>query len=418
MSRLLPSPPRPYPVSIIDNGNKPNTTTRYLDISSAFRDRSQYPDTCDFVVQVNNNNSTSNPVGSNDPIVLGFPYDAGLLSGGSTNTQFALSVNSSTVVNFYRGSYICIGTYYAKIIDYDNLTQIATVDASTPYPGPPPPALTQYTIRYNLPFPLTNAPLYQDATPLVPLGGVNEFVPGPLAQAIILAQGPDALLYKFVLFQGANFPTTAQWGYLQSYRFDAINNVYIYRVGNPNPSPLVTNPYQFGPIPAGSTYEIFNFSYDNVRPIKYQGTDLVQTPSCQLRLISILLPSLPLLNGYGGHLYDYSHLYVSVQSAKARTYNNCMISNTPASSNALFQVPVTFLYFPTKSFYSLIFTGMTQQVLFRESDDLRIQVLLPNGEVLKFEQPNSLLFFPGFNFPIPCNPFTEIQLNTEVTRLP
>jgi hypothetical protein len=401
MSRLLPHNIRPpYPVSLVDNG-KPSPTTRYLDISSAYRDRSLYPQTCNFIVQVNNNNSTSNPIGSNDPIVLGFPYDAGLLSGGSTNTQFALSVNSSNILNFYRGSFICIGTYYGKIIAYDNTTQVATVDAPG-IPGPPPPALTPYTIRYELPLPLDNVPTYQEATTVnTP---INIFQPGPLGQQ-------QDLQNRFVLFQGANFPDTAQWGYLDYIQGTVFPNVQ-YRVRNPNPN------YVFGPILAGSTYELYTFSYDNVRPLKYQGTDLIQTPSCELRLTSLLLPSLPLKNGYGGRLYDYSHLYVSVSSAKGSTYSNPMISNAPASSTALFQVPITFLYFPFKSFYSLIFTGMNQRILFRESDDLLIKIMLPNGEVLQFEQPESLLFFPGYGFPIPTNPFTQIQMLVEVTRIP
>ena len=387
------------------SANLAQSSTRYLDINSAYRDRSIYPNQCQFVVQVNNVNSTSSLIGSNDPIVNAFPYDAGLLSGGSTNTQFALSVNSSTILNFYRGSIIQIGTFYGVITSYDPSTQIAIT--SNAYPGFPPPALTPYTIRKELPVPLQNAPLlYQEAT-AVP-SAENVFEPGPLGQA-------KDLNGYYVLFMGATFPNTAQWGYLQRIDGTVFPNVQ-YRVFNPYTRNIL-GPITFGPIAAGSVYEIYAFNADNVRPLKYQGTDLIQTPVCELKLTSLILPSLPILNGYGGYVYDYPFVYVSVTSAKSSTYSNPMISNGPATGLALFQVPITFLYFPNKSFYSLIFTGMTQKILFRESDDLLIQILLPNGEVLQFEQPQSLLYFPGYNFPIPANPFTQVQLLVESTRV-
>jgi len=399
MSRLVPQTGRGV-THLTENG----LTTRYLDISSAYRNRYQYPDSCNFVVQVNNNNnSQSNPVGSNDPVALGFPYDAGLLSGGSTNTQFALSVDSSNILNFYRGSYINIGTYYGLITAYNQITQVVTV--STPIPGPPPPALTPYTIRKQLPLPLDLVPNYQDAT--IVATPLNVFEPGPLGQAKA-GTDPFSLNNKFVLFQGANFPDTAQWGYLDYIIGTA---PYQYRVRNPD------NAVTFGPIPAGQTYEIFNFSYDNVRPLKYQGTDLIQTPICELRLVSLILPALPLADGYGGYISDYSHIYISIQSAKAGTYSNPLISNSPASSIALFQIPITFLFNPEKKFNSLIFTGMKQKVFFRESDDMLVQILLPDGQILKYEQPSTLTFFPNYRFPIPSNPLNEIQVNLEVTRL-
>ena len=402
MSRLVPSSSIQHQPQGMIQLDKYNSTTRYIDISSAYRNRILYPQNCNFVQLVNNNNSisTTTPVTANDPVAEGFPYDAGLLSGGSTNTQFALSVNASDILNFYRDSFINIGTYYGKIIAYDSSTQIATVEAPG-IPGPPPVALTPYTIRYDLPVPLDNVPTYQEATTVAT--PVNIFQPGVLGQSVDMQN-------MFVLVQGTNFPDTAQWGYLDYVVGTVAPNIQ-YRVRNPRSN------VQFGPIPAGSTYEIFMFSYDNVRPLKYQGTDETQTPMCELKLTSLLLPSLPILDGYGGYIYNYSHIYVSVRSAKGSTFSNPLISNSPASNVALFQVPITFLYYPNKSFISLIFTGMTQRLMFRASDDLLVQLLLPNGEILQYEEPNSLLFFPGYGFPIRANPFTQIQVLMEVTRI-
>ena len=93
-----------------------------------------------------------------------------------------------------------------------------------------------------------------------------------------------------------------------------------------------------------------------------------------------------------------------------------MISNIPVSSQSLFKVPITYLYNPDTAFFTLIFTGMTQRVTFRESDDLRVRIFLPNGEIIKFEQPDSLIYFPGYRFPIPSDPLKQIQMKFELVR--
>ena len=78
---------------------------RYLDIDSGRRNRFSYPKIGDFVVDVNGIYRNT-PATALDPIVLAFPYETNLLSGGSTFTQIALSVAASNIVNFYRNSYI------------------------------------------------------------------------------------------------------------------------------------------------------------------------------------------------------------------------------------------------------------------------------------------------------------------------
>ena len=120
---------------------------RYIHIDSSYRDRLSYPKIGDFVVESNGTVLNGASI-ARDPILLAFPYEANQLSGGSTTLQIALSVTSSNILNFYRGSFLEIGGEFRLITEYDNTTQIATV--ATVFSAAPP-ALTYYTIRKEVP---------------------------------------------------------------------------------------------------------------------------------------------------------------------------------------------------------------------------------------------------------------------------
>ena len=365
---------------------------KYIDINSTYRNRKSYPDAADFVIEMNSNIKGSSPLNADDPIVLSFPYDGGRLSGGSTNTQFTLSVASSNIINFYRNSIIQIGgNYYARVISYDNTTQVATVDITQAYPGFPPVANTPYTIRYEYPVNLNSN--YQD-TLIVPTPSITSVILGINASNINNAY---KLHYIFFL---TNNPDTWQYSLITSYD----GTTKTATLANPINSIL----------PPGTVYEILRYSGDNVKPLVYQGSNYLSNPACcNVSLNALIIPNLPVKNGYGGTLDNYPFLYVCVYSEKAITYNNVIISNTPASSNALFKVPIS--YAQGLSFLSLG-SGMSHQIFFKENDSIRIKILLPNGEIVQFETPETNLFFPGKNFPIPSNPLLQTQVVLDVSH--
>ena len=180
-------------------------TTRYIDIDSSRRNRFSYPIIGDFVVEVNSSYSNT-PTKAKDPVILAFPYEVNLLSGGSTLTQIALSVTSSAVVNFYRGSYIEIFGNFRLITSYDNTTQIATVSPGFPVAYP---AITPYTIRKALPVELATGGTYQEALPVNT--AANIFTPGPLAAVIAGADGLGLQDY-YVFIAGAAPPVNISMG--------------------------------------------------------------------------------------------------------------------------------------------------------------------------------------------------------------
>ena len=355
---------------------------RYIDINSSYRNRLSYPSISNFVVQINTNNvSTSS--NAQEPVLLAFPFETNLLQGGSTFTQVVLSVNASSVSNFYRGKWLEINGYFRKVISYDGTLKIATVDIPFPVAYP---ALTIYTVRFEL-------PSMRDFT-----GAIS-----PANDKIVLnataSSENDYYVNQWIFIPGSSPPTSYQW-----YRIIAYNGTTKVATIAGNFNTL---------IPAGTVFEIMNYSYDNVKTLKYFGTEVgTGQPKCSnLSLVNLIVPNFPVLNGYGGTLQNYPFLYVAIYSEKGITYNNPLVSNEPASDKALFKVPVTYLQ--NNTFLTLGYSGMTQNVSFKVNDDLRIQILLPTGEPLEFDIGNPS-FFP-INFPIPSNPFTQLQIVLDVS---
>ena len=373
------------------------SVTRYLDINSSFRDRVQYPEAFDFIVTLNENVPNTSATAT-DPILLAFPYETNLTSGGSTVTQIALSVTSSNVVNFYRNSFLVIGNEYRLITSYDNVTQIATV---TPGFSVAPLAVTPYTIRQQLPVKL-NAGQYQDTTSLN-AAQRNEIYLGALASSV-----NNRYVDYWVFVPGPSIPYSYQWKRIVSY--DGATKKAVVAGAFVNL------------IPAGTVYEIMEFSYNNVRPLRYVGTEVgVNNPSCvTLTLLALIIPNRKVLNGYGGNVPDYPYVYVSVTNVSQNSYVNPLISNSPyIISDALFKCPVT--YYNDNKFLSLISTGMSPKVNFKENDNLRIRVYLPSGEILKIENdPNTVLYssqqYGGYLFPIPSNPFNQVNMTLQLSR--
>ena len=371
-------------------------TTRYLDINSAFRNRIQYPKQCDFVIELNATNY-NNASSSNDPILLSFPYETNLTSGGSSTTQIALSVTSTNIINYYRNSVLQIGNEYRIITAYNNSTQVATV---SPGFSVAPFALTQYTIRYQFPSTL-NGNQYQDTT--AALSNSNTIQLGGLASNI-------NNIYKdsFIFIPGSNSPYSYQWRRITAYN------------GTTKVATLVNSFYS--PVPAGSIYEICPFSYNNINSLRYVGTEVgVNNPVCNtLSLLALILPNRQVLNGYGGLVTDYPYVYVNVYPENNRSFSSPIISNSPfVVSDALFKCPITF--YNNSAFLSLISTGMSPKISFKENDSFRIQIFLPNGEILQLEDDPNIINYSssqyGNNlFPIPSQPYNQVNLTLQVTR--
>ena len=368
---------------------------RYVDIDSSRRNRQNYPKPGDFVLTIGGSYSNT-PETSQDPILLSFPYEANRLSGGSTVTQIALSVISSNIVNFYRNSFIEIFGNFRRIIDYDNLTQVATVEQPFPFAYP---ALTPYTIRKEVPY---------EGPRLTGGVAINQF------QVVLNAAcSPSNDFYKnyFVFLPGINPPYTYEWKRIASYN------------GATRTATLATPTSAL--VGAGVLYEIMKFSYDNYVPLRYVGTNTLNNGVCEtIRLVNVVVPNKKIKGGYGGTLQNYSHVYVSLYSETENSWVSPIISNNSAAFRSLFKVPVSYL--PNTDWLTLSLSSMNQNIFFKENDSIHFTITLPNNEVLEFEPGSSFTFFEGLTdpvtgirlpqFPIPSDPGTQIQAVFEISR--
>ena len=361
-------------------------SARYIDIDSTYRNRITYPKPGDFVLPCNVRYQDK-PNTALDPVLLSFPYDTNLLSGGSTTTQLALAVTSSTITNFYNGSFIEINGEFREIISYNETVQIATVDI--PFSAAFP-ALTQYTLRKAL-------PSLRDVVP----------VDSPSRTEIVLpltaSLTTNFYVGSWIFWPGTTAPITYEWQRIIAY-------------DGPTQTAIVSKPFS-SIIPLGDTIEILPYSYDNAQPLRYNGTEIFSNPYPQsIRLANLICPNRPISGGYGGTLENYSHIYVSLYSEKGNTWNSPIESNNPNAKQALFKVPVTF--FANTSWLTLQSSDMTQKVAFRENDTLHFKVTLPNGDILDFEPVNQYIYQEEYNFPIEPDPLGQIQAVFELVREP
>jgi hypothetical protein len=154
--------------------------------------------------------------------------------------------------------------------------------------------------------------------------------------------------------------------------------------------------------PANYSYEILPFTIDNASPFVFNGSISSQNqPIAQeITLNSLVLPNVALKNG--GRIAYYPYVYVELEnlSASASSNKNILFSNNPHTYKAVFKVPITDLNHPSVSpFVKLTGNGMTQTMTFKQNDNMRVAVLLPNGEIFESvdsdtrygQQPNPLI---------------------------
>jgi hypothetical protein len=369
----------------------PVQVRKYIDINSSYRDRISYPSVADFVIPTNGLSSRNTPDTANDPVILAFPYEASLTSGGSTTTQIALSVLASSISNFYQNSYLEIAGEFRLCTAYDSSTQFATV---TPAFSVAPVAITPYTIRFNLPVDLNGAKVYQSVT------SNNAVTTSEIYLPAIASNKDNAYVNNYVFLPGATPPDTFQYKRIISYN-GTTKRVVIQGVFN-------------SPVTAGTVVEVLRYSYDNVQHLRFYGTDTTNNPVCtSIVLTNLIVPNLPIIGSYGGNLQNYPFMYVAVYSDKGCTFSYQMASNSPVASKALFKVPITFLQ--GLSFLTLGYSGMTQFVNFKANDSLRITIFLPNGDLFIPQSNNPFTYFETYKqFPIPSDPLVQLQAIFEV----
>lgn len=404
-----------------------------IDIDSSFRDRISYPDCGNFVIPINTSFSNSNnPFSAKDPVLLGFPYDTGVCydcTGPNVIGGFILQLSTGSLnnVNAYVGSIIQIGFAqddYYTIAAYDHITRVIDTVEAYRGGGDYPIAPFQYTIRFELPIPIPmNTLNYSNVLP----------VPSPTNKTVVL--GPEAngltrqsLIGKFIYFQPT--VTLVPWyKYFISSLSPAQIAAYVFQwslISDYDPVThtvtLVTSLY--AELPAGASYEILYFSYDNAQPLRYSGTEIFNNPRCcSISLSNCQIPAyLPIVSQNSGYITDYPYVYIAFYSERERTYNQPLMSMSPLSDRALFKVPIAPTIDVTTTKYLTLGGGITSQtVYFKHNDTFRFEIYLPNGQPITFNPvlydffSGIYTYFNGLGFPIISDPRANIQATFNVS---
>lgn len=405
---------------MITSANLPKAafTKKYLELDSSYRNRNQYPNPADFVVPYQISGSYNDCVQAFDPVCLSTPSEEGAGATLLTPTTVQLiPLVSSSVDNFYINSYLGLvntavipnQVQYAKITSYKGSTRTATV--SGPYTLPL--GVYNYIIRKQLPAD-TPVNTLTSTTGILSRNLIVNFTSTVVTLQPTSSSEPNAY-YGMML-------RLISSGVVESRRITE----YDEKTNEVKVSPPFTSVFT----PA-DYYEVLPFSYDNMRPLKYQGTTSMNQPVCYtIRLVHISIPFV--VRSYtdntgaefderavmdvasGGTIDQYPFFYVCLYSDIHKDNLQSMISNNPSSTNAVFRVPVSSgdTPGPKKIMSQTTFTrcDMFPVIKFLPNDTFHMSVLLPNGEPLSFRQKDN-------QSPMEPNPKLQISAVFELVRM-
>lgn len=140
------------------------------------------------------------------------------------------------------------------------------------------------------------------------------------------------------------------------------------------------------PVNNTNTVSILPFSYDNLNPLNYSGSQLLhqQFRNFEIYLCSLIIPNRYLKNNDGKRIVNYPYIYVELSNNNFVNMN-AIYSNNPNSLKMLFKVPTDDTTDIEKtSFVKLECKHMVQNIKFKPNDNLHFSVRTPNGKLLEF----------------------------------
>lgn len=172
----------------------------------------------------------------------------------------------------------------------------------------------------------------------------------------------------------------------------------------------------FSAIPTvGDIAEILDFSYDNLNPFVYTGSQVSQQELVcyEIELLNLILPNKTLATSFGSRAAFYPYMYVELSNVSGASagMKNTIYSNNPNATRMTFRVPIDDVPNPIiSSFIKVDGDGMVQTLKFKPNDNLRFSVRFSNGEVYRTEEAD--LFSPAAP-----NPELQISACFSIKRL-
>jgi hypothetical protein len=160
---------------------------------------------------------------------------------------------------------------------------------------------------------------------------------------------------------------------------------------------------------------ILPFSYDNLNPFVYTGSQVSQQDQVcyDIELLNLVLPNQTLNTSYGSLVSFYQYVYVEFQnvSASGAGLNNVIYSNNPNSTKMTFRAAIDDVPNPVNStFIKIDSDGMVQNIKFKPNDTLKFSVRFKSGELFE-------TILPERYGPHTPNPLVQISACFAIKRL-
>ena len=227
---------------------------------------------------------------------------------------------------------------------------------------------------------ITNNFSIRKETPTVTGTGQLEVAAGATTTAITITNGlatTDAYTNKFMRIRPASSGTYGSG--TPTAPISEMRKIISYTSGR-----LATVFPEFSVAPtSGFQIEILSFSYDNLNPFPFYGgrVSAQQSPHWDIQLVNVSLPNKILASGEGRRIAYYPYIYIELQntSTSDRGY---ISSNNPNSLSALFRCVIKDTSNPLSSaFVNIDGDKVTQKIIFRPDDNLKLTIRLPNGDI-------------------------------------
>ncbi len=379
--------------SVASPSSNTNNPWKYLDIDSGFRNRTLYPNQSSFVVPFTNSAAGSNTFNSVEPVSLGLPYEAVVILSVLYDTPTGGSVTITTptfnINNFF------INSYLVTALQVKPLPQVTSYKVTT----------LANTLTYNHQlFPIVAETLsFSTEPPVLPYALISgtstvnyiDIPPQtlyPLSNQVDFYKGMFILLNSPLLFGGIRV--------IQSYD-PTLGRFFV----SPPYDPAIIASF---PVLA----ELAQFSYDNVKTLLYSGTLTNQAVCYDIQLIGIAIPNQVFGIPYGGIVDNYPYINVYINNTNSHEaqaiYSNLPIAIARKSTFKMYMSrqqasPGSFSVYLNQA------VTATQTIKLLLNESLEIQVSLPDGQVLQFENPEN----PP---PFPSNPLLQFHILFAVRR--
>lgn len=161
-------------------------------------------------------------------------------------------------------------------------------------------------------------------------------------------------------------------------------------------------------------FELLTCVTDNYNPLDYNNTMVLnQNPQCYaVELTHLTLPNVLLKSGFGNRIAFYPYVYVVFESIDTHTTAK-LYSNNPAvnKNRVIFKVPIRDTSTPDRAFFVNNYSGMTQIMKFKPSDNFHFKVLMYNGELFETSASDTLP-------PLQPDPLLQISATIGFRRIP